>query len=46
MNNPELGGAVNTLKGRNTTQKVFKVLERSGLNFLLKVSVFMLFGQQ
>lgn len=41
VNNPELRGAVNTLKGRNTTQKVFKVSERSGLNFLLKVSVFM-----
>lgn len=43
VNNPELESAVNTLKCRNITQKVFKISERSGLNFLLKVSVFILF---
>lgn len=43
MNNPELEGPVNTLKGRNTAQKVFKFSERSGQNFLLKVPVFILF---
>lgn len=43
INYPELESEVNILKDRNITQKVFKISERSGLNFLLKVPVFMLF---
>lgn len=43
VNNLEVGGAVNTLKGRTATQKVFNISERSGLNILLKTAAFMLF---
>lgn len=42
MNNAELGGAVNILKGRNGTQKVFNISESSGLNILLQIAAFML----